>query len=140
MPIPNLTPSEEPVKPARVNKPCPDFPLTAYPAGYWCKKIRGRLHYFGPRFKPGDSAGATAAADAALTEYLEQADALLAGRKPREETDGLTVKESDCPKRDRPRRRWRGKRGSCICPRRGREWCRSWRSWPRSSWQQAPVG
>src|SRR5439155_16346873 len=29
-------------------KPYPDFPLTAHPAGYWCKKIRGKIHYFGP--------------------------------------------------------------------------------------------
>jgi hypothetical protein len=29
-------------------KPYPQFPLTAHPAGYWCKKIRGKLHYFGP--------------------------------------------------------------------------------------------
>ena len=29
-------------------KPYPEFPLTAHPAGYWCKKIRGKIHYFGP--------------------------------------------------------------------------------------------
>jgi hypothetical protein len=23
-------------------KPYPEFPLTAHPAGYWCKKIRGK--------------------------------------------------------------------------------------------------
>src|SRR5207245_7297063 len=72
----------------------PDFPLTAHPAGYWCKKIRGRLHYFGPRWKPGDPAGAAAAADAALDDYNRQADALHSGRKPRPETEGLTVKEA----------------------------------------------
>jgi hypothetical protein len=32
------------VKPA---KPCPDHPLTAYPAGQGCKKINGKLHCFG---------------------------------------------------------------------------------------------
>jgi len=28
-------------------KPYDDFPLTAHPAGYWAKSIRGKLHYFG---------------------------------------------------------------------------------------------
>jgi hypothetical protein len=35
-------------KPAKPSKPRPDFPLTAHPAGYWCKKIRGKVHAFGP--------------------------------------------------------------------------------------------
>jgi hypothetical protein len=37
-----------PAKTVKPAKPCPDFPLTAHPAGLWCKKIRGQLHYFGP--------------------------------------------------------------------------------------------
>jgi integrase len=69
-----------PVKPA---KPYPEFPLTAHPAGYWCKKIRGKLHYFGPWADP----------DGALKKYLGQKDALHAGRKPRESTEGATVHE-----------------------------------------------
>src|SRR5262245_48941617 len=60
---PNPAPA---VKPA---KPRPDFPLGPHPAGYWCKKIRGQIHYFGPRWH--DARGAAAAADAALAEYEE---------------------------------------------------------------------
>ncbi len=77
----------------KVTKPRPDFPLTPHRAGYWCKKIRGVIHYFGPRWRPGDQAAATAAADAALKEYNEKAEALHSGRKPRPENGSLTVKE-----------------------------------------------
>jgi integrase len=85
------TQSSKSTKPA---KPRADFPLGFHPAGYWCKKIRGKIHYFGPRFDPGDGATAAAAADAAEKEYKEKAEALHAGRKPRESTDGLTVKDA----------------------------------------------
>jgi integrase len=68
------------VKPS---KPYPEYPLTAHPAGYWCKKIRGKIHYFGPWEDP----------DGALDEYNRQKDDLHAGRKPREDTEGATVKE-----------------------------------------------
>src|SRR5438552_5621334 len=76
----NPPPPDKAGKPA---KPYPEFPLTAHPAGYWCKKIRGKLHYFGPWSDP----------DAALAKYLKQKDDLHAGRKPREATDGATVHE-----------------------------------------------
>src|SRR5262245_44199527 len=72
-------------KPARSKpaKPYPEYPLTAHPAGYWCKKIRGKIHYFGPWDDP----------DGSLTKYLDQKDALHAGRKPRESSAGADVHE-----------------------------------------------
>jgi integrase len=70
-------------KPAKPSKPYPEFPLTAHPVGYWCKKIRGKIHYFGPWSDP----------DGALAKYEEQKDALHAGRKPKPETTGTTVKD-----------------------------------------------
>jgi integrase len=70
-------------KPARPSKPYPEYPLTPHPAGYWCKKIRGRLVYFGKWDDP----------DGALKKYLAEKDALYAGRKPREATEGFTVKD-----------------------------------------------
>src|SRR5215831_2700883 len=70
-------------KPGKPAKPYPEFPLFPHDAGVWAKKIRGKLHYFGPWSDP----------DGALAKYLEQKDALHAGRKPRENTAGVTVKE-----------------------------------------------
>ncbi len=51
-------------------KPYPGFPLTAHPNGQWCKKIRGRVHFFGVWADPM----------AALGHYNRQAADLHAGR------------------------------------------------------------
>jgi len=71
-----------PVPSGKPDKPYPVYPLTAHPAGCWCKKIRGKLHYFGPWADP----------DGALAKYLDQKDALHAGRAPRPDPEALTVK------------------------------------------------
>lgn len=64
-------------------KPYPDFPLTSHPTGQWCKKIKGRLYYFGTD------------ADAALRKYLDNRDAIQAGRAPETyNPDGCTLREA----------------------------------------------
>jgi integrase len=78
------THSTTPGTPGKPAKPYPEFPLTAHPAGYWCKKVRGKIHYFGPWDDP----------DGALKKYLEQRDDLHAGRKPRTDAGAATVKDA----------------------------------------------
>jgi hypothetical protein len=65
------------------SKPYPEFPLAAHPVGQWCKKIRGKIHYFGPWNDP----------DAALAKYLAQKDDWHAGRTPRPDAGAMTVKD-----------------------------------------------
>lgn len=75
--------SKQPTK-LTTDKPTPDFPLTPHRAtNRWCKKVRGKIHYFGPLDKPQE----------ALAKWLEQKDDLLAGRTPQTKSDGLTLGE-----------------------------------------------
>jgi integrase len=63
----------KPVKPRR------DFPLTAHRNGQWCKKIRGKIHYFGTD------------PNAALQKYLDERDDLQAGRQPKRQPGSVTT-------------------------------------------------
>jgi hypothetical protein len=69
------------VKPS---KPYPEFHLYPHAAGYWAKKIRGRMHYFGPWEDP----------DGALAKYEQKKDDLHAGRTPRAAQAALVVKDA----------------------------------------------
>ena len=69
-----------------VAKPRKDFPLFPHARGYWAKKVRGRLVYFG---KVADDPKGKAALD----KWLNQKDDLLAGRTPRVAGDGLTIRD-----------------------------------------------
>ena len=57
------------------SKPRPDFPLSWHPAGYWCKKIRGKIQYFGDRY---------GTPEAAEVVYNRVKDDLHAGTNPDE--------------------------------------------------------
>jgi integrase len=54
---------------AKPKKPYPEFPLFPHATKRWAKKIRGKLHYFGPWDKP----------DEAVAKYLSNRDRLQAG-------------------------------------------------------------
>jgi integrase len=70
----------------RPPKPHPDFPLFPHASGRWAKKVRGAFAYFG-RWED-DPKG-----EVAINLWLDQKDALLAGRKPRANAGGATVRD-----------------------------------------------
>ncbi len=63
--------------------PYPGYPLTPHPNGQWCRKIHGKVHFFGVWDDH----------DAALELYHKQAADLHTGRQPTVSTDALTVKD-----------------------------------------------
>jgi len=69
---------------APVRKPYPSFPLTPHPSGQFCKKIRGKLFYFGPVHDP----------DAALDRYHKHCQGLHSGELTTVDRSGeLTLAE-----------------------------------------------
>ena len=58
------------------SKPYPSFPLTPHNNGQWCKKIRGRIHFF----------GVWEDSDAALQRYLRVAGVERSFREVRRRT------------------------------------------------------
>ena len=69
---------------SKPSKPYPKFPLTAHNHGQWCKKIRGKIHFFGVWKDPAT----------AVNKYHAAAGDLHAGRQPRPtlSQDAVTVK------------------------------------------------
>jgi integrase len=72
-------------KPEKPKKPHQDYPLTSHPNGQWCKKVRGKVHFFGVWADP----------QAALDLWLFQRDDLLAGRLPRQPHDSRSGQEKN---------------------------------------------
>jgi len=76
-------------KPTTPQKPREDFPLFPHARGYWAKKVRGRLVYFGKVADDPDG-------NAAINRWLDQKDDLLAGREPRAKTPETPVVKDVC--------------------------------------------
>ena len=80
-----MTESTQKSRTSKPDKPYEGFPLTPHPTGRWCKKIRGRLHYFGPW---NDTQGA-------LERLNREWPYLSEGRNPppAETGDGCTIRD-----------------------------------------------
>jgi len=79
-------PSTQITKKNKPEKPYAEFPLFAHANKQWAKKVKGKLWYFGKWDAP----------DAALKLYLDQIDAIRAGRDPKTQADDgqLTVADA----------------------------------------------
>jgi integrase len=62
-------------------KPSKDYPLTPHDNGQWCKKIKGKVWFFGTWDDPQE----------ALNRYLDEKDDILAGRDPRRSKTGTKL-------------------------------------------------
>lgn len=93
-----ITPAKRAHKKAEIPpKPYDEFPLQPHASGHWCKKIRGKRHYFGAWGKRVNGKLQRIEGDgweAALELYKQQADDLHAGRKPRPAGGGFTVADA----------------------------------------------
>jgi integrase len=82
-----LTPRTKRKRRRKPSKPYASFPLTPHNNGQWCKKVRGKVHFFGVWEDP----------QAALDNYLRVAADLHAGRQPPPTNlhpEGPTVKDA----------------------------------------------
>lgn len=77
--------------------PYKDFPLSPHASGHWCKKIKGKIHYFGRWGRRVNKKMERISGDGweeALRVYKASvADIIITGRKPRLKNDELTVAE-----------------------------------------------
>src|SRR5580700_7294637 len=86
-----------PPKPERLSKttakPYEGFPLTPHPTGRWCKKIRGKVHYFG-KAGGANQTEADASASKALEAFNRDWPYLKDGRTPPpiDTGDGCTIR------------------------------------------------